>query len=72
MIGTQKIAVGIFCVPEANFAGHTDEIRRALYELDGVLDVQVNYITDRVCVNYDAAKISSQKIREIIGDFRRV
>jgi copper chaperone CopZ len=59
-------ALALFSVPGMSVAGRSQELRQAIGKLDGVLQLEVNYILDTVSIKYDAGKLTLDRIREEI------
>ncbi len=59
-------ATGVFFLENSDCAGCADIIRRSLLTLKGVREVAFNYVTDKVYVNYDPARVSPGEIRSAI------
>jgi hypothetical protein len=59
-------ALALFKVPGMNVAGRSQALREAIGKLDGVLQLEFNYILDTVSIWYDAGKLTLDRIREEI------
>ena len=60
-------AVAIFKAPGMNISGQAQKLRKRMNELDGILQIEVNYILDTVSIVYDSDKLTLRKIRKKIG-----
>ena len=59
-------ARGIFHIVGMECGDCASVIAKALRERDGILSVNINYITDKAYVEYDPAKVSPQDIMALI------
>ena len=59
-------AKGVFHIINLDCSGCARIITKSLRKIDGVQGVNINYITDKVYVDYDPKKVSSEKIRKTI------
>lgn len=66
MTETSTTAHGIFYVTDLNCPGCMTTITKKLYKLDGIIKVNVNYITDKAYVDYDPEKVSDDTIKKTI------
>lgn len=64
----QKPATASFKVDGMHCGGCGDKVKAALIKQDGVTKVDVKVADKRVVVDFDAAKISAEKIAKIISD----
>ena len=60
-------AVGVFQVINLDCSGCAGIISKSLKRIDGIRDVGINYITDKVYVSYDPKKVTPEQIRKAIG-----
>lgn len=58
-------------VPGMSRSGRAEQVRRDVGGLDGVLDVEINYILDSVTVKYDAGKLTPARVKEALKSSRR-
>ena len=59
-------ATGIFQMTNINCSGCSVIIKKSLRKVEGVISVNINYITDKVYVDYDPKAVSPEKIRKTI------
>ena len=59
-------AIGVFYLVNLDCSGCAAIIVRSLKKIDGIRNVGINYITDKVYVNYDPAKVTPGQIRKAI------
>ena len=57
-------AIAILKIRGMSDSGHAQRLRRAATKLDGVLQVDINYILDSVTVKYDADKLTTAQVRK--------
>jgi len=57
-------AIAILKIRGMSDSGQAQRLRRAATRLDGVLQVDINYILDSVTVKYDADKLTSAQVRK--------
>jgi Heavy-metal-associated domain len=57
-------AIAILKLRGLNDRGQAQRFRRTAAKVDGILQVDINYILDSVTVKYDADKLSSAQIRK--------
>jgi copper chaperone CopZ len=60
-------AVAIFFAPDMNVAGGAQKLREKVKALEGVLEVDINYILNTVSIKYDSDKVTLPKIRKSMG-----
>ncbi len=65
--GRKGRALGIFRMNTSECPGCADEVSRSLLLLNGVSDVEINFVTDNVHVRYDPGSVTSEQIRRAIG-----
>lgn len=53
-----------FKLLEGEESGRSERLKRVLDKLDGVLEVQINFILDIMMVKYDADKVSRERIKK--------
>lgn len=58
--------MSIFGVPEMSNPGEARRVRRILGKLEGVREIDVNYITCIVSIRYDGKKLSLLSIKAAI------
>jgi cation transport ATPase len=61
-------ATGTFRIPGAKRIRKFGRITQALYSIEGVLSVEINYISFKVHVDYDPRKVTAEKIRKAINE----
>jgi copper chaperone CopZ len=49
-----------------NIVGQAQKLRKKVNELDGILDIDINYILDTVSITYDSDRVTLPKIRKTI------
>jgi copper chaperone CopZ len=59
-------ALAIFMVPGMSVKGRARRLRREMGKLDGILQIDINYILDTVSIRYDAGKLTLDRIRKEI------
>jgi Cu+-exporting ATPase len=59
-------AKGVFFLVNLDCSGCGGVIAKSLKKIDGIRDVGINYVTDKVYVNFDPAKVTSDQIRTAI------
>ena len=59
-------AMGVFFLVNLDCGGCAGTIARSLKKIDGVQNVGINYVTDKVYVSYDPAKVTPDQIRVTI------
>ncbi len=59
-------AVAIFRAPGMNVAGGAQKLRRQVNKLNGVLEVDINYILDTISIRYDPYRVTLPKIRDTV------
>lgn len=59
-------AMGVFFLINLDCSGCARIIIRSLKRIDGIGNVGINYVTDKVYVNYDPAKVLPDQIRHAI------
>ena len=64
MTGGKGKATAILKMRGMSDSGQARTFRRAAAKLDGVLQVDINYILDSVTVMYDADKLTPAQVRE--------
>jgi copper chaperone CopZ len=57
-------AIAILKIRGMSDSGQAQRLRRAATKLDGVLQVDINYILDSVTVKYDADKLTTAQVRK--------
>ncbi len=48
--------------------GYAERVSRSLKSMDGVLDVGINFVTDKVYVTYDPLVLARAQVRKAIED----
>lgn len=62
-------ATAILKIQGMNNSGRARRLKRAVYKLDGVSRVDINYILDTATIRYDTAKLTLAQVRkEIMTD----
>ena len=64
-------ATAILKIRGMSDSGEAQRFRRAAAKLDGVLEVDINYILDSVTVKFNADKLTSDQIRRKLTLRRR-
>lgn len=59
-------AVGIFQITNLDCSGCARIISKSLRKIDGINNVGINYITDKVFVGYDPDTVTPEQIRKAI------
>jgi P-type Cu+ transporter len=59
-------AVAVFRVPGMSTPGRARRLKREIGKLDGILEVEINYILDTASVSYEAHKLTRDQIKEKI------
>ncbi len=59
-------AKGVFRILNIDCSTCAKAISKTLYKIDGVIEVSLNYITDKVYVEYDPEKTSIDRIKNAI------
>ncbi|HEV2137722.1 MAG TPA: heavy metal-associated domain-containing protein [Nitrososphaerales archaeon] len=59
-------AVGVFTLVNMECSGCAVIVAKSLKKIDGIKNVEINYVTDKVYVKYDPTVLTSDKIRESI------
>lgn len=62
----EATAEAIFSLFTLGCSGCSGIIERKLKKLNGIKDVNVNYITDTVQVNYDPRRVTTEEIRDFL------
>jgi copper chaperone CopZ len=60
-------AFAIVTAPGINIAGGAEKLSRELSKLDGILDIEINYILDTVSIRYDSDRVTLAKIKQKIN-----
>ncbi|MGA1975702.1 MAG: heavy-metal-associated domain-containing protein [Conexivisphaerales archaeon] len=58
--------MAIFKIPGMNLPGRAQRLRLEVGRLDGILEVDINYILDTISIRYDAKKLTLDRIKEKI------
>jgi len=59
-------AMGVFTLVNMDCSGCAVIIAKSLRKINGIRNVEINYVTDKVYVKYDPTRVTSGKIREAI------
>ena len=59
-------AMGVFSLVNLDCSGCAVIIVKSLKKIDGIRNVGINYVTDKVFVNYDPTKVTPDQIRKAI------
>lgn len=65
--GERGNARGIFRIVNFSCSSCLSIIRRSLNKIDGIQAVGINYITDKVYVDYDPEKVTPEQIKRAIS-----
>ena len=60
-------SVAVFMAPGMNVPGEAQKLRKKANELEGILELDINYILNTVSIRYDSDKVTLAKIKETIG-----
>ena len=71
MKGIKEVATAVLKIPGMSRTGRAERLRRDVRGLDGVLDIEINYILDSVTVKYDAGKLTSTQVRKRLKSSNR-
>ncbi len=63
---TRGPTIGGFSLLDLDNSGSGFEIARSLRRMRGIGDVEINYVTDKVYVNYDPSKVTPEQIRDAV------
>ena len=67
-MGTRgKGSVAVFMALGMNVPGEAQKLRKKANELEGILELDINYILNTVSIRYDSDRITLDKIRKTIG-----
>ncbi|MDG6900875.1 MAG: heavy-metal-associated domain-containing protein [Nitrososphaerota archaeon] len=66
MKGIKEVATAVMKIPGMSRTGRAEQLRRGVGRLEGVLDVEINYILDSVTVKYDASKLTPTQVKEAL------
>jgi Cu+-exporting ATPase len=66
MSKTTRKAKGIFRIIGMHCPSCAGIVSKMLYKLDGIISVNINYITDKVYIEYEPSKVSVEEIRKVI------
>lgn len=53
--------------PRMNIPGEAQKLRKKVNELEGILELDINYILNTISIRYDSDKLTLAKIKETIG-----
>ena len=63
---TTRGATGVFHIINLDCSGCARIIVKSLKKMDGIRNVGINYITDKVYVGYDPEKVTPEQIKKAI------
>ncbi len=66
-----SLSVGVFRIDDSDCPGCAERVSKSLKSMDGVLDVGINYVTDKVYVTYDPLVLARAQVRRTIEDASR-
>jgi copper chaperone CopZ len=62
------VAVAIFSAPGMNVTGRAQKLKREVNKLEGIFEIDINYILDSVSIRYDSRRVTLAEIRRKIED----
>lgn len=69
MVKRSQDAVAVFSTPRMSLVGRAQKLRNKLSELEGIREIDINYILDTVSVSYDSEKVELVEIRRKLDAF---
>jgi copper chaperone CopZ len=64
MTSRKEEGIIILKIPGMNESGRAQRLRRAVEKLDGVFQVDINYIRDVVTIKYDANRLTATQVKK--------
>ena len=61
-------AVAIFRVPGMDVEGRARRLKQEVGKFEGVLQIDINYITDTITIRFDPSRLTLDRLRREIGE----
>ena len=67
MVNRGRGSVAVFMAPGMNVPGEAQKLRKKANKLEGILELDINYILNTVSIRYDSDRVTLDTIKKTIG-----